>query len=252
MMTYLHWATIAAVRHAALILTVSSHARQEIADSGYVAKERIISVPHAPTPDLRRINDSEVLDDVRRRHGIIRPFVLADAIKNPAVLVRAWERLPISFRDRYQIVFFSRRRDPPPVVGEAVSKGFARLLILPDREDLIALFSMAKAFVFPSLIEGFGIPILEAMTCGAPVIASDRGAIPEVMGNAGLLTDAEDADTLALHLSAVLNDPIVAERLRTLGYARASQFTWERTATTILETYSQALDSISHKQPLPR
>ena len=104
-------------------------------------------------------------------------------------------------------------------------------------QDLIALYSMAEAFAFPSWIEGFGIPLLEAMICGAPVIASDRGAIPEVVGDAGLLADAEDAAAFARHLSVVLGAPEQAQRLRARGFARAAQFSWPITAQQILRAY---------------
>jgi glycosyltransferase involved in cell wall biosynthesis len=227
------------VRRADLLLTVSAHAGREIARrSGFDAR-RIVPVPHAPTPDLRRVEDAGLLDAVRRRYNLARPFVLADALKNPAALVRAWRRLPAELRAGREIVFFSRRPDPLPIVHEAVAAGEARLLIRPPREDLIALYSMAEAFVFPSWIEGFGIPVLEAMTCGAPLIASDRGAIPEVAGDAALLADAEDDATLARHMALVLGDAAAARRLRERGFARAAQFSWRRTAEQILESYER-------------
>jgi glycosyltransferase involved in cell wall biosynthesis len=144
-------------------------------------------------------------------------------------------------REAHEIVFFSRRPDPLPVVFEAVEQGFARLLIRPSRNDLIALYSQAAAFVFPSWYEGFGIPILEAMTCGAPVIASDRTSIPEVAGGAALLMDAEDDHTLVQHLTRVLSESSEAERLRQLGFARAAQFSWRSTAQQILQGYELAL-----------
>jgi len=175
-------------------------------------------------------------------------FVLADAIKNPAALTRAWRRLPAELADRYRIVFFSRRPDPPVAVHQAVAAGHARLLIRPERPDLIALYSQAAAFVFPSWIEGFGIPILEAFTCGAPLIASTAGSIPEVAGDAGLLMDAEDElmdaeddATLARHLVRVLGEPDLAADLRARGFARASEFSWARAAQETLAAYEQAL-----------
>lgn len=245
MMTYLHFCTRAALRRADLVVTVSEYAANEIARHSRYDRAKIVAVPHAPTPDLRRIEDPAVLDDVCQRHGVTRSFVLADAIKNPAVLVRAWQALPSHLREGRTIVFFSRRPDPLPIVHEAVAAGYARLLVRPSREDLIALYSMADAFVFPSWIEGFGIPLLEAMTCGAPVIASDRGAIPEVAGDAALLMDAEDAATLAHHLEKVLSQPHEAERLRARGFARAAQFSWRSTAQRILESYRQQLATAS-------
>jgi glycosyltransferase involved in cell wall biosynthesis len=245
MMTYLHLLTRQAVRRADLVLTVSTYAKQEILRYSGLAPDRIVPAPHAPAPDLRRIDDAAQLDDVRRRYRLPRSFVLADALKNPAVLVRAWRLLPPELRAGRQIVFFARRPDLRPIVHEAVHAGEACLLVRPPRADLIALYSMADAFVFPSWIEGFGIPLLEAMTCGAPVIASDRGAIPEVVGTAGLLADAADAAGFSRHLAAVLGDPARAAALRAAGFARAAQFSWERTARCILDCYERVAGGIA-------
>jgi glycosyltransferase involved in cell wall biosynthesis len=251
MMAYLHFLTRASVRRADLLLTVSAHAGREIARHSRFDPRKIVPVPHAPTPDLRRIGDEDALTEVRQRYSLVRPFILADALKNPAALVRAWRRLPAELRDGREIVFFTRRPDPLPIVHEAVAAGEARLLVRPPREDLIALYSMADAFVFPSWIEGFGIPVLEAMTCGAPVIASDRGAIPEVAGHAALLADAEDDATLAHYITLVLGEPDEARRLREHGFARAAQFTWRGTAWQILESYERVVrDALRLPQPI--
>ncbi len=240
-MFYLHLCSKTALRSASLILTVSEYARCQIAHYSRFDPRRIVPVAHAAAPDLRRIESPQVLEEVRRRLGLERPFVLADALKNPAVLLRAWKRVPQEIQAGRQIVFFSRRPDPLPVVLHAADRGEVRLLIRPSRADLIALYSMAEAFVFPSWIEGFGLPLIEAMTCGAPVIASDRGSIPEVAGNAAMLMDAEDDVTLAGHLTHLLSSPELAECLRRLGFAHAAQFSWERTAQGILNSYQMAL-----------
>ncbi len=248
MMSYLHLCTTAALRRASLVLAVSEHARREIARVGRYPLDRIAVTPHAPAGDLRRVADPIALAALRERHGLGRPFVLADGLKNPAALVRAWRRLPAALRERHQIVFFARR-EPLPVVREAEASGFARLLINPPREDLVGLYSLAEAFVFPSWVEGFGIPLIEAMACGAPVIASDRGAIPEVLGGAGLLADAEDDATLAGHIASVLSDPAVAQAMRERGYARAAQFSWEHTARRTLDIYQHVLADSSLALP---
>jgi glycosyltransferase involved in cell wall biosynthesis len=239
MMTYLHLASTRALRQAERVITVSEYARQQIAAVSGYPRERIVPIYHAPTPDLVPVTDPAVLAEVRARFAVTRPFVLADAIKNPGVLGRAWRRLAPDLRDRHQIVFFSRRPDPPAAVHDAVAAGFARLLVRPSRPDLIALYSQARAFVFPSWIEGFGMPILEAFTCGAPLIASTAGSIPEVAGGAGLLMEAEDDQQLVAHLTRVLGDPAEADRLRALGRARAAQFSWAQTAARILAVYRQ-------------
>jgi glycosyltransferase involved in cell wall biosynthesis len=243
MVAYLGYCTRLAVRRAHLLMTDSVHAQREIARRSGLSEDRIVPVHQAPAPDFRRIEDPAVLARVTARHGLRRPYVLADALKNPAVLIKAWQRLPEDLRNSHTIVFFCRHPNPLPVVREAVSAGLAQLLVRPPRQDLIALYSMAKAFVFPSWIEGFGFPLLEAMRCGAPVIASDRGSIPEVAGDAALFADAEDASKFAEHLERVLSDRSEARRLQARGLARAGEFSWRRTAEQILATYHRALEA---------
>jgi glycosyltransferase involved in cell wall biosynthesis len=99
---------------------------------------------------------------------------------------------------------------------------------------------MAQAFVFPSWIEGFGIPLLEAMTCGTPVIASDRGSIPEVLEGAGLIADAEDEQAFAEYIQLVLTNSQQTEHMRQQGYKRAATFSWEYTAASILACYERS------------
>jgi glycosyltransferase involved in cell wall biosynthesis len=243
MMAYLHWFTRPAIARAHQLLTVSEYSRREIACQGGVDVNRISVAPNAPAPSLRRVVNPVDLDEVRRRQQLTRPFVLADALKNPATLIRAWRLQPPGIQQSHQIVFFSRRAELLPIVYEAVADGSARLLTRPSDGDLAALYSMAEAFVFPSLYEGFGLPVIEAMTCGAPVIAANVCSIPEVAGGAALLFDPRDAAQLAQHLAMVLSQAAEARRLRERGLARAADFTWHKTAQRILETYEVALQS---------
>jgi glycosyltransferase involved in cell wall biosynthesis len=241
MMTYLHFCTTSALRRAHYVITVSNYSRDRILENSHFDPERIVAWIYAPSPNLRRIEDPTALADVRQRHGLEKPFVLADGVKNPAALVNAWKQLPDDLRQQHQIVFFSRIPTPPEAVFEAQAAGYARLLVRPSDADLMALYSMAQAFVFPSWIEGLGLPLLEAMTCGAPVIASNRGSIPEVAGDAALMTDVDDIEGLARNITTVLTDPEEAKRLRQRGYARAAYFSWDRTAQRYLELYERAL-----------
>jgi glycosyltransferase involved in cell wall biosynthesis len=239
---YLHTCTRLALRRAHMLFTDSLAAKQEIVKNNGFDPQRIHVVPPGLTPDVRPMEDPTLLSAVRQRYGLTQPFVLADALKNPAALVCAWRLLPRELREGRQLVFFSRRSDLLPVVRQAIASGEASLVVRPPREHLIALYSLAETFVFPSWIEGFGIPLLEAMACGAPVVASDRGAIPEVAGEAALLADAEDPAALAEHLARVLGDPSEAERLRERGFARAAQFSWHHSARRILEGYHATLN----------
>jgi glycosyltransferase involved in cell wall biosynthesis len=237
MMSYLHVMTAASLKRADLLITVSEYSKGRIAQFSSMDPTRIVTIPHACPQDISRVESPAQLSAVQQRLGITRRFVLAEAFKNPAVLVRSWKLLPENVRRDYQIVFFSRSAEVLPVVHEAVRSGFATLLVRPAREDLAALYSAAEVFVFPSWIEGFGIPLLEAMTCGAPVIASDRGAIPEVVGDAAIMIDAEDHAGLSAHLLGMLIGPRERERWRARGLARAAQFSWPDIAGEVLACY---------------
>lgn len=238
LMTYLHWLSLLSVRRSERIVTVSDYARTQIIRYSGLDPERVVTIHSAPPPGLQRIEDVQAWMAVKSRHGIARPYVLADALKNPDVLVRAWSRLEPALTGQYQIVFFARRPDVAASVHRAVDAGIAQLLVRPDWDDLMLLYSNANAFIFPSWIEGFGLPILEAMTCGAPVIASDRGSIPEVAGTAALICDAEDDEALAEHIHTILTDPARAEQMRQLGYRRAAQFSWKKSAGQMLRCYT--------------
>jgi glycosyltransferase involved in cell wall biosynthesis len=105
-------------------------------------------------------------------------------------------------------------------------------------EDLPVLYSLADLFVFPSLYEGFGLPPLEAMACGTPVLASNNSSLPEVLGDAGRLVDAEDVGGLADAMALLLSDTPLRTRLSALGPAQAARFTWEDAASRLLQAYN--------------
>jgi glycosyltransferase involved in cell wall biosynthesis len=121
--------------------------------------------------------------------------------------------------------------------------GLAGQVLLLDyvaEADLPALYSAADLFVFPSLYEGFGLPILEAMACGAPVVSSNAASLPEVCGEAAWLVDPLDAEGWAEAIASLLADPARKEAIRSLGFRQAERFTWDRTAAETLKVYRQA------------
>lgn len=129
--------------------------------------------------------------------------------------------------------------------GKEVTTREIRLGYVPD-EDLPALYSGAIAFVYPSLYEGFGLPILEAMACGCPVVTTRLASLPEVAADAALyLEDPADADQLAELLKRLATDPALCEGLRAKGYARAREFPWSQTAATTLHLFQRLLSAVS-------
>jgi glycosyltransferase involved in cell wall biosynthesis len=257
MTAYLNVCSTTTLRRADVMFAASENARRDIMRHCAFDPKRIVLAHYGVPPYMRRIPDERALEAVRARLGLPARFVLGDALKNPAVLARAWARLPKSLQASHRVVFFSRRPDPLPVVGRMVDAGIAQMLLRPSDDDLVALYNLADAFVFPSWIEGFGIPLLEAMTCGAPVIASDRGSIPEIAGGAARIIDAEDDAALASALTEVLQDPIEAIRLRSAGFARAAQFSWQSAAAKMISAIEngvaqkRVLGSLGSRRPIP-
>ncbi|MGI8557182.1 MAG: glycosyltransferase family 4 protein [Solirubrobacteraceae bacterium] len=218
-------------RRAAHVVTVSEFSRQEIVELLGVPAERVAVIGGGVSSAFRP----------RQEAGAVSrpPYVLcvasATARKNLRALEAAAERL--SARGIELVVAGGGR---PQFVAERASAGVRLLGAVPDVE-LPALYAGARAFVLPSLYEGFGLPCLEAMACGTPVVAARRGALPEILGDAAVLADPLDERAFADALDAVVMDGALRDRLRAAGLARAARYTWERTAELTDELLRGAL-----------
>jgi glycosyltransferase involved in cell wall biosynthesis len=241
MMTYLHYCTSKAIPKTDRLVTISEYSKKQILQYSSIDGSIISIIPHACPEDMKRVTEEDVINEVLGRLNLFKPFILAEAFKNPGVIVRAWDLLPDHVKNNMELVFFSRSASVLPPVQAAIQKGFGHLFVRPLRSDLRVLFSKCLVFVFPSWIEGFGIPLLEAMTCGAPVIASDRGSIPEVVQDAGLILDAEDERTLAEYITRLATDSQEVEKFRNLGFRRASQFSWPDIARRYIKVYQSVV-----------
>ncbi|MBN1529344.1 MAG: glycosyltransferase family 4 protein [Thermoleophilaceae bacterium] len=211
-------------RRARLVLTVSEFSRREIVDVLGIPEERIRVVPNGVDERFRPDADPE---PARAAHALARPYVLAvgtriarknlDALgPTRAALDRAGIDLVAAGSPRD----YMRDSPDPPV----------RSLGYVADEHLPGLYAGARALVMPSLYEGFGLPCLEAMASGVPVVAADRTALPEVCGDAALLVDPDDQEALAAAVVAAATDEGLRERLRPAGLERAARFTWRATA----------------------
>lgn len=194
-------------------------------------------------------------DELVRQHGIGAPFFLYVArlehpAKNHARLITAFNRFKTAHPSPWQLVLAGSDWHGAEVIHDLVQRSpFAadirRLGFVPDAE-LPRWYRAATAFVYPSLFEGFGLPPLEAMACGCPVLASALGAVGEVCARAAELVDPEDVDDLTRQLTRLALDAPLRDRLRELGLARAREFDWERTAAATLEIYARAAARVRH------
>ena len=237
MMLYLGRKTRQAMRQADLILTVSEHAREALAQHSGRERSSIRAIHSAADPAFRVFDDPATLARIRERWQLRPVTILADGIKNPAALVAAWSALPSTLRDVSTLACFSREATPRPELRTLAGDASFRFIAQPSREDLVALMNVSSGFAFPSFYEGFGMPLVEAMHCGVPVVASTRGAIPEVLGGAGLLFDVGDTAAFTQHLARVLADAPFRDSLRRASLERARDFSWERTARDVAASY---------------
>jgi glycosyltransferase involved in cell wall biosynthesis len=233
-------------RRAAVVLTVSEFSRRALVDRYHLPPEKVLVTPNGVDREAFRPLQTEPAG-IRERYRLDGPFVLfvgrIEPRKNLPRLIRAFSRIRGKVGDGIRLVIAGqedfRSRE---VFEEAKRQGERSVVFLgavPDA-DLPALYNLAEALVYPSLAEGFGIPVLEAMACGTPVLASPRGALPEVGGDAVLWVEPEDEEALAGGIERILTDSELRGRLRAAGPARAERFDWNETARVTLEAYRRA------------
>ena len=235
-----------AAKRAQHVLADSNSTRDDIVRILGVPKTRVTCVPLACDAAFRPQTETEI-GHMRARLSLDQPYLLYMGInkphKNLVRLVKAWSRLSENLRDGHQLVLAGRRDPRYDADKRAIDRyqldRSVRLLGAVSERDLPGLYAGASAFVFPSLYEGYGLPVLEAMASGAPVVCSDRSSLPEVVGDAALLFDPENVDQMAHQISCILSRPDVAERCRLAGLQRATAFTWERTARETLAVYAR-------------
>jgi len=163
--------------------------------------------------------------------------------KNIPGLLRATAILKRTYPDILLIRVGTGRNSTLELIKSLDLTDNIRYVTANNENDLVRLYNAADVFTFPSFYEGFGLPVLEAMACGIPVVASNRTSIPEVVGEAGLLADPTNLSAMAQALKEVLSDRALAETLSDRGIQRAAIFTWDKTAAATGSIYGQLLNS---------
>jgi len=234
--------------HMDMILTYSEYTRRDVIHSLGVPADNVRMIPLAAHKEYRRIADEDQIRQVQAKYGLVhRPYFITigyiEDRKNFPRLIRAF-------------LLFKQEEPPQPhqlvIVGEGPRKELqdhihalhltphVKCLGFVGTEDLPLLLNGAEAFVFPSLYEGFGLPPLEAMACGAPVIASNTTSVPEVVGSAGLLVDPMSEDDMAAAMYRVATNPHLRATMHEQSLARAEEFSWVKTARLTGDAYAEA------------
>ena len=237
------------VRRAAVVVTGSEHSKRDIVSAYGVAENRTQVIPLASDPRLAPVRDPAVIEAVKRKFGIAHRYVLSvgrlNARKNLIGLLRAFEQVRPGLAEPAQLVIAGPRDFQADALDRAIASSACANDVLRvgavSGEDLPVLLSGATAFAYPSLFEGFGLPPLEAMACGVPVICSNTTSLPEVVGDAALTFDPFRADDIAAALGRVLTDPALRADLIARGQARAARFSWRAAAEHTLEAYRRVI-----------
>ncbi|GLV57262.1 glycosyl transferase family 1 [Dictyobacter sp. S3.2.2.5] len=244
---YLRRVVPQAVESADVVAAVSQEVRRTLVEHFQTPREKLVVIPNGVQSYFRRITDPVILGATRHKFQLEQPFVLAvgtqEPRKNHQGIIKAF----------YQA---QQEKDGPSLLVIAGGQGWlyeetlqlvrdlklenkVRFLGRVTEHELITLYSMAELFVFPSFFEGFGIPPLEAMACGAPVITSNTSSLPEVVGDAALQVDPHNIDELSHAMLRLLQDEQLRTDLRQKGYQRVQLYSWQASARKMLRIYEQ-------------
>lgn len=241
---YLNKVVPRSIERADLVLADSQSTKNDLIELLGVSPDRIEVVYAGVEGRFRPMEGEMALQRVKKRYGLDFPFILTvgtlEPRKNFTGLIEAYalmrdkgRKLVIAGGEGWLYDEIFARVEQLGLEGKVIFPGFVA------DEDLPALYNLAELFVFPSLYEGFGLPPLEAMACGTPVITSDRPSLPEVVGEAGFMVEATDSQGLAEAMERVLMDEDLRREMGEKGLKQAEKFTWEAAAEKLLEVYKR-------------
>lgn len=235
-----------AVLKSTRILTISENSKKDIIKFLHVESDRIDVVSWACNSNFRFMPENKNgFQEILYKYDITTPYILTvsqiSPRKNLDTLIKAFGLLKKKPHFLHKLVIVGNNGWLNSSVYETVQReGLTGEVIFTGRipdNDLIAIYNMADIFTFPSLYEGFGLPVLEAMSCGVPVICSNTSSLPEVVGNAGILFPPRDIYLLAKAIQMLLDDPWLYADLRERGLKKASEYSWEITAKQIVKIF---------------
>ncbi|MGQ9503096.1 MAG: glycosyltransferase family 4 protein [Anaerolineae bacterium] len=246
LLRWLRRAVPRSVRRARHILADSDNTRKDLIELMHVPPERITVIGAGIEEHFRRVEDRTYLEAVRERYQLPEHFILGvstlEPRKNFTGLIAAFNIL--AARPEHTqldlVIAGGKGWNYEPIFAAAEGSPFCdriHFIGFVEDKDLPALYSLASAFVFPSHYEGFGIPVLEAMACGTPVVCANNSSLPEIVGDAALMVDSVNPLEIAEALGRVLTDATLRQEIVQRGYVQSRRFTWQAAAQRLLEVY---------------
>ncbi|MEP6607103.1 MAG: glycosyltransferase family 1 protein [Burkholderiaceae bacterium] len=232
------------------VITDAAFIRDEVIAEFGVSPDRVTSIPLAARRIFRPRSAAECARVMSARDLSYRRFILCvgtlEPRKNLELMIRTYAAMPADFRRRFPLVLVGMKgwltSSLEAVMQPLISLGQVRPLGFTSDDDLAALYASAKMLVYPSIYEGFGLPPLEAMASGTPVIVSTRSTLPEVVGSAGIQIDPSDEVALREAMLRLTDDPILWEQQAKASVVQAGRFSWERCAQETVAIYRHVLN----------
>ena len=237
-------------QRADFFLAISEFTKKEMMELWHIPPEKIHVVPCACSEQMTRVEDLERLTRLREKYDLSERFILfvgnTNPRKNLEQTIQAFDRFKEQTDLPHQLVIAGEQGwkfDRDKALVNIRHRDAVRFIGFVPDEDMPALYSAADLFVFPTLYEGFGIPVLEAQSCGVPVVTSDRSSLPEVAGDSAMLVDPYDVESICEGMLKVLQDPALAEALVQRGSQNAKRFSWEASARRLNEIIEKEVKS---------
>lgn len=240
-----------AVRYADRIIAISEHTKNDIIKYFNASPELVTVTRLAAGDAYREVKDPDSLQAARKKYGLPDNYILfvgsLEPRKNVRTLLKAYSLLPERLKKEFRMVVAGGRgwlnSDIPGAVKDLGIEDRVTFAGYIDSSDIAAVYSGAAVFAYPSLYEGFGLPILEAMSCGTPVVTSDVSSMPEVAGEAAVLVSPRSPEAIAAALERVIEDADLGSEMRRKGLERSGGFSWEKCAGETLAVYRKVVES---------
>jgi glycosyltransferase involved in cell wall biosynthesis len=222
------------------LISISEYTKQEIVSHLGIDESKITVIPNAASDDFRLLNDSDQVAAHIRRLGIEPPYIVSVGTIEPRKnLERLIDAFAFSKRGKHQLVIVGKKGWNYDRLFEKVRKyhldGVVKFVDYIEQQDLVALYNGCTFFIMPSIYEGFGLPALEAMQCGAAVAVSQNSSLPEVVGDAGMVFDPFETDDIRHRMDRLFEDIDLRRHMQQLSVQRAKEFSWDRTARATLD-----------------